>query len=70
MNIQADLLIAEYRRAFSTANNTDAPEVIYSGGWFTIRNSRSGSYGGKYRRHAIERMRDVLLARAKDEARP
>lgn len=59
MSNSADALIREYIEAYRERNTmNDPPDVSYKNGWFTLKTPRL--YPRKYRRHAIEAMRDNL----------
>jgi hypothetical protein len=61
-----DALIADYIAAFRARNTmNEPPEITYSGGWFTFKSPRT--YPRKYRRHAIEAMRDNLRRQSETE---
>lgn len=60
--IQASLLIAEYKKAFRLANGHEPPHVNYVRGWFTIRYPFA-AVGTRHRRKEIEEMRDKLNER-------
>lgn len=56
-------LIAEYIAAYRAVNTmNDPPTITYERGWFTFRSPRN--FPRKYRRHALEAMRDTLRKRA------
>lgn len=61
-DIQAQLLIAEYKKAYRLANKREPPCITYSRGWFKIRYSFA-AIGTKHRRSEIEKFRDTLKAR-------
>lgn len=54
-----DTLIREYLEAYRARNTmNEPPDITYANGWFTLKTPRL--YPRKYRRHAIEAMRDNL----------
>lgn len=58
-------LIALYLLAYRAENPTSKPpEITYDHGWFTFKTGNTIPSRTKYRRHAVERMRDTLLSRA------
>jgi hypothetical protein len=55
-------LIQEYLEAFKAANTmAEVPQITYSDGHYIFKTSRG--YPQKYRRAAVESMRDVLRKR-------
>jgi hypothetical protein len=59
MTDATDKLIREYIDAYRARNTmNEPPDITYASGWFTLKSPRL--YGRKYRRHAIEAMRDNL----------
>jgi hypothetical protein len=58
-------LIRDYQSAYTDANEATAPAVTWSRGWFTI-----GRPSARYRRKALEEMRDELRRRASILAPP
>lgn len=67
MTDTAEKLIREYIEAYRARNTmNDPPDVSYGGGWFTLKTPRMPSR--KYRRHAIESMRDNLRRQTEQAA--
>lgn len=67
MTDTAEKLICEYIAAYRARNTmNDPPDVSYSGGWFTLKTPRMPSR--KYRRHALEAMRNNLIRQTEQAA--
>jgi hypothetical protein len=61
--LDAVSLVSEYVAAWRAVNKmNDPPDITFAGGWFTFKAPRLPAR--KYRRHAVETMRDTLRERA------